>query len=262
MRALQALLIDIDGTLLTGTSDPMPGAREAMAAVREADIPYLLATNTTRMPVRDIGSRLAHAGIPVPQDRILSASKAAAEWLLSQGAESALLLLPPACREDFSGVDLDAPEPDYVVVGDLGNGWTFDALQLAFRALLDGAGLVAIQKNRYWNPGGGPTLDAGPFVAALEYAAATEATLVGKPSQAFFATALARLGAEPKSSVMIGDSLVNDVAGAQAAGLRGILVRAGGGDPAQADWGEVRPDAVLETMEELPRLLEHGRLRI
>lgn len=262
MRALEALLIDIDGTLLTGSSDPMPGAQEAMAAIRRAGVPYLLATNTTRMPVRTIGDRLANAGIPVPHDRILSASKAAAEWLLSAGAGSALLLLPSACREDFSGLDLDADEPDYVVVGDLGAGWTFDVLQRAFRALLEGAGLVAIQRNRYWNPGGGPILDAGPFVAALEYAADTEATLVGKPSRAFFATALARLGVEPKSSAMIGDSLVNDVAGAQAAGLRGILVRAGGGDPAQADRGEVWPDAVLETMAELPHLLERGRLRL
>ncbi len=262
MSPLEALLIDIDGTLLSGTSDPMPGAQEAMAAVREAGIPYLLATNTTRMPVRDIRDRLANAGIPVPLERILSASKAAAEWLLSRGSENVLLLLPEACREDFSGLDLGAPRPDYVVVGDLGPGWNFDVLQRAFRALLDGAGLVAIQKNRYWNPGPGPTLDAGPFVAALEYAADTEATLVGKPSQAFFATALARLGAEPKSSAMVGDSLVNDVAGAQAAGLRGFLVRAGGGDPAQADWGEVRPDAVLETMAELPHLLGHGRLRL
>jgi len=254
-RPIRALLIDIDGTLLSGDGRPMPGAAEAMAAVERAGIPFLLATNTTRMPVSAIAGRLAEAGMAVPADRILSATRAAALWLEDRGASSAMMLLPPACRGDFPGIDLDGDDPEFVVVGDLGHGWNFDVLQRAFRALLGGAGLLAIQRNRWWDPGDGPTLDAGPFVAALEYAADTTATLVGKPSPAFFATALARLGAGPEETAMVGDSLVNDVAGAQDAGIAGILVRRGGGDPAQPGRPGVRPDAVLETMAELPELL-------
>lgn len=252
--AIRGLLVDIDGTLLAGDGAALPGAREAMRAIQRAGIPYLLATNTTRMPVRAICERLLAQGIDVPRDRILSATRAAADWLQARGAASAMMLLPEPCREDFAGIDLDAASPEYVVAGDLGRGWSFDVLQSAFRAILGGAGLVAIQKNRYWDPGSGPTLDAGPFVAALEYAAGVTATLVGKPSPAFFATALARLGVQPHQAAMVGDSLVNDVAGAQAAGLTGILVR-GGGDPAQPDWGEIHPDAVLDSIADLPTLL-------
>ena len=252
---IRALLIDIDGTLLSGDGRPMPGAPEAMAAIGRARIPYLLATNTTRMPVGAIAARLAAAGIPVPPERILSATRAAADWLRERGASRVMVLLPPACREDFDGIDLDSPRPRFVVAGDLGRGWTFDVLQRAFRALLDGAGLVAIQRNRYWNPGDGPTLDAGPFVAALEYAAGVTATLVGKPSPAFFTLALDRLGAPPGETAMVGDSLINDVAGAQEAGIPGILVRAGGGDPAQPRRDGVQPDATIQTMAQLPGLL-------
>ena len=255
---IRALLIDVDGTLLAGDGRPMPGAPEAMAAIRRAGIPYLLATNTTRMPVAAIARRLEDAGIPVPPERILSAARAAAGWLHARNASSATVLLPPACREDFPGLDLDAPRPEFVVAGDLGRGWTFDVLQRAFRALLDGAGLVAIQRNRWWDPGDGPTLDAGPFVAALEYAADVTATLVGKPSSAFFAVALERLGAPPEATAMVGDSLVNDIAGAQDAGIAGVLVTRGGGDPAQPQRPGVRPDAVIETMAALPALLGIG----
>jgi len=252
---IRALLIDVDGTLLTGDGRPMPGAPEAMAAVRRSGMPYLLATNTTRMPVSAIARRLGAAGIPVPPERILSATRAAGHWLRGRGASSAMVLLPAACREDFPGLDLDAERPESVVVGDLGTGWTFETLQRAFRALLGGAGLLAIQRNRWWDPGDGPTLDAGPFVAALEYAADVTATLVGKPSPAFFAAALERLGAEARETAMVGDSLVNDIAGAQDAGIAGVLVRKGGGDPAQPHRPGVRPGAVIATMAELPGVL-------
>ncbi len=251
---IHGLLLDIDGTLLAGDGTALPGAREAVGAMQRAGVPYLLATNTTRMPVRSIRERLLAQGIDVPQDRILSATRAAVDWLKARGAASVMMLLPDPCREDFAGMDLDAASPEYVVAGDLGRGWSFDVLQGAFRVLLGGAGLVAIQKNRYWNPGTGPTLDAGPFVAALEYAAGMKATLVGKPSPAFFATALARLGIQPHQAVMVGDSVVNDVAGAQAAGLKGVLVR-GGGDPAQPGLGPVQPDAVLASIADLPAWL-------
>ncbi len=254
MAEIRGLLVDIDGTLLAGDGSALPGAREAMAAIQRAGVPYLLATNTTRMPVRAIRERLLAQGIHVPGERILSATRAAVEWLRARGATTAMMLLPEPCREDFAGIDLAAPSPEYVVVGDLGRGWNFDLLQAAFRAILEGAGLVAIQRNRSWDPGTGPTLDAGPFVAALEYAAGVEATLVGKPSPAFFATALSRLGLRPDETAMVGDSMVNDVAGAQAAGLAGILVHPTGRHAGE----EIRPDAVLPSIADLPGWLGLG----
>ena len=73
--------------------------------------------------------------------------------------------------------------PEAVDVGDLGRDWTFDRLNQAFRQLLNAARLVAIQKNRYWKSEAGWSLDAGPFVAALEFASGVEATVVGKPAR-------------------------------------------------------------------------------
>jgi ribonucleotide monophosphatase NagD (HAD superfamily) len=87
-----------------------------------------------------------------------------------------------------------------VVLGDLAAGWTFDVLNRAFRQVLAGARLVALQRNRYWKTADGLSLDAGPFVAALEYATGATATVVGKPSAAFFALATAALGVPPGRS--------------------------------------------------------------
>ncbi len=71
------------------------------------------------------------------------------------------------------------------------------------------------------------SLDAGPFVVALEYALGREATVLGKPSADFFRAALDSLGCGPEQAVMVGDDVEADVGGALAAGIAGLLVRQG-----------------------------------
>jgi HAD superfamily hydrolase (TIGR01458 family) len=121
--------------------------------------------------------------------------------------------------------------------------------------LMAGAPLVTLARNRYYLAAGGLVLDQGPFVAALEYAARREATLVGKPSPDFFAPALALLGARPGDAAVVGDDLEVDVGGAQACGMRGILVRTGKFRPEDAARTTVRPDAVLDSFADLPDFL-------
>ena len=70
-------------------------------------------------------------------------------------------------------------------------------------------------------------LDAGPFVAALEYAAGAEALVLGKPSPAFFAAARQEFSCPLDRVTMIGDDARSDVGAALAAGMRAILVQTG-----------------------------------
>ena len=115
-----------------------------------------------------------------------------------------------------------------MLVGNLGEGFTYGRLDAAFRHLVAGAELIALSKNRYWQTaGGGLSLDAGPFVAALEYASGKRSTCVGKPERAFFELALENLGLPAETVAMVGDDPELDIRGAQAAGLRGILVETG-----------------------------------
>ena len=103
-----------------------------------------------------------------------------------------------------------------------------------------------------------PVLDAGPFVAALEYAAGVEAVLLGKPSPEFFGSVLAEMGLGAGEALMVGDDFEADVGGAQAAGIPGILVRTGKyrrGDEGRAG---IRPDAILGSIAELPDWLTPG----
>jgi HAD superfamily hydrolase (TIGR01458 family) len=139
-------------------------------------------------------------------------------------------------------------------VGDLGAAWSFEHMNRAFRQVLAGARLVALQRNRYWKTAGGLSLDAGPFVAALEYAAGVEATLVGKPSRAFFDIAVASLGVPASDVVMVGDDPMSDVAGAHGAGCAGVLVRTGKYRPGDDLPAGRLPDAVVDSVADLPVL--------
>jgi HAD superfamily hydrolase (TIGR01458 family) len=117
---------------------------------------------------------------------------------------------------------------------------------------MDGAKLVALQKNRYWRTPDGLSLDAGPFVAALEYASGERAEVVGKPEEAFFRLALEDLGLEAGEVAMVGDDAEADVAGAKRAGLLGVQVKTGKWPP-DAEGGEA--DLVLDSVAGLPEAL-------
>jgi HAD superfamily hydrolase (TIGR01458 family) len=189
---------------------------------------------------------------------VFSAPVAAAGWLTERGIRRIQLLLPESTHDDFTDFEITSDDPEMVLVGDLGVGFTFERLNAAFRSLRAGAGLVAVHRNRFWLPEDGPTLDAGPFVAALEYAARVEATLVGKPSAAFFQTAAARTGVALERLAVVGDDVETDVAGARAAGLVSIQVRTGKYESSrQASLQPAgRPHRVIDSLANLPALLD------
>lgn len=254
MERPAAVLLDLDGTVYEDDS-PIPGVPEAVGALRRAGIAVRFVTNTTRMPCWMLAERLTAMGIRTQIEHVLTAPAAAAEWLRRAGVRRVAPYVAEATLEDFAGFEHDTGTPEAIVVGDLGTAWTFERLNAAFRQLMRGAQLVALQRNRYWKTADGLALDAGPFVAALEYAAGVTATIVGKPSRAFFDAAMATLGAVRGSVVMVGDDVVGDVAGAQEAGCAGILVRTGkyrDGDERVIVPG---PAAVIGSVADLPALL-------
>jgi phospholysine phosphohistidine inorganic pyrophosphate phosphatase len=247
---VRGLLLDLDGTLYT-ESGPVEGAHEALARLEGAGIPYRYVTNTTRRPRREVVARLDAMGFPVQEELVFTPAAAASVKLRGR---SCYPLVAEALLEDLDGLEYASVSPEYVLVGDLGEGFTYARLNTAFRYLMGGAELVALQKNRYWEKEDGLSLDAGPFVTALEYASGKLATVVGKPEAPFFEAALADLGLDAQEVAMVGDDAETDVAGAQKAGLRGVQVKTGkyqAGIPARG----VEPDLVLDSVARLPEAL-------
>jgi phospholysine phosphohistidine inorganic pyrophosphate phosphatase len=256
-----AYLIDLDGTLYAGGA-AVPGAVAALDRLRAARIPFRLVTNTTSRSRRMLVERLGELGFAVEAAELFTAPMAGAELAAAEGYRRAVPFVPEPALEDLGTLELAGgtsgrpPPPDWradaVVVGDLGGRWTHGLMQEAFEHLMAGAALVALSRDRYWLRDGRLTLDAGPFVAGLEYASGRPAVVAGKPSARFFGAAVAALGGPSAGEVaMVGDDLWSDVAGAQAAGLRGWLVRTGKFRPDTLRSSGVTPDRILRSVAEL-----------
>jgi phospholysine phosphohistidine inorganic pyrophosphate phosphatase len=252
-------LLDLDGTLYADGA-AIPGATQVLAALRRRGIPFRLVTNTTSRSRRDIVQRLGSYGFEVSEPEVFTATLAGAELARSAGYTRVAPFLPGAALEDLAGLELGggisgrrpAGPPQAVMVGDLAQGWSFALMQEAFEYLMDGAILIALSRDRYWLKEERLTLDAGAFVAGLEFAAGKPAVVAGKPSSAFYAGALLSLGLTPsRESVMVGDDLWSDVEGAQRAGLQGWLVRTGKYRESALHDSGVRPDRILPSIAAL-----------
>jgi len=226
LSEIDGLLIDIDGVLTHG-SEIIPGAAETLHALRDRGIPHRFITNTTIYCRLTLLDRLRAMGFPVEEHELFTATYAAAEYLRHQEAISYYPLLLPDAQLEFTGIDVDEETPQFVVVGDMGASFNFPRLNRAFRAVLNGAKLVALHKKRSWRAENGMYLDAGPFVVALEYATDQSALVIGKPSRPYMRMALDDLGLPPQRVAMIGDDIEIDVHGAQRVGMQGWLVKTG-----------------------------------
>ena len=248
---ISGCLLDLDGTVIQ-EDRLIPGAAAALHELRLDGIPFRFITNTTRRPRSAIVDHLRRLGVETTIEECLTAPAATAAWLRERGARRVSLLLNKDTFQDFDGLTRDDETPDHVVVGDLGTDWSFEVLDRAFRALIAGAELVAIQRNRYWQSGSRVTLDAGPLIAALEYASDKTAHLVGKPSSEFFHIAAAELALSPAQVVMVGDDLEADIEGAKRAGLQAVAVRTGKFRAEDERRAKEIADAVLDSLADLP----------
>jgi HAD superfamily hydrolase (TIGR01458 family) len=249
---INGLMLDLDGTLYVG-EQPVAGAGEAVGALKASGLTLRYVTNTTRVPRRAVVERMQKLGFLPEEGEVFTPAWAAARLI---GGRSCLALVNESLHEDLGRVRLTEDSPEVVLVGDLGEDFTYARLDAAFRCLMEGAELVALQKNRYWQSGGGLSLDAGPFVAALEYASGKRAFVVGKPEESFFRIALEDMRLQANEVAMVGDDAETDVAGAKKAGLWGILVRTGKWRPGD-DVEEA--DLVLDSVAALPMALEGER---
>ncbi|MPV87949.1 HAD-IIA family hydrolase, partial [Georgenia ruanii] len=259
---LRAVLLDVDG-VLTVSWTALPGAVEAFAALRASGVPLALVTSTTSRTRAAVGEALRAAGFDVADEEIVTAPVATAAYLAEHHPGARCLLLSSGdVTADLTGVMLvgpDAEQVDVVLVGGAGPELGYPALNRAFGHLLRGARLVAMHRSMFWRTDAGLALDAGAFVAALEAASGTTAEVVGKPAAGLFTAALARLGIEPAEAVMVGDDVDADVLAAQRAGLAGVLVRTGKFLPETLENADGEPDAVLDSVADLPAWLERRR---
>jgi HAD superfamily hydrolase (TIGR01458 family) len=256
LSEIKGFLIDLDGVMYTG-ENPVPGSDEAIHFLKDNGYAYRFVSNTTRKNRHTIAVSLSRMGLEIPEKYIFTPLVAAVTYMKKTGKHRFNLIITGDAGRDFPQPDTrkSHEKPDYVILGDAGDEINYRRLNTAFRDLMGGAELIALERDRYWMDHDGLSLSAGPFVTALEFATGKKAVLMGKPSRDFFDLALNDMGLDPEKVVMIGDDIQTDVGGAQNAGIRGILVRTGKYREDLVCKSEIRPDLTIGSIAHIREIL-------
>src|SRR3954471_1225431 len=255
---MAAILLDIDGVFHV-SGEPIAGGADAVRRLREAGHRLRFVTNNTTRARATLAEELRGMGIPLEDDELQTTPRAAAHTLAGRRV---LAMTMHAIVGEFEGVELVGEDAEAVLIGGADETpetnlvFSYMNLARAFHELEGGAELYCLHKNRWWQTRNGPALDAGAFVAGLEYATHTDAIVLGKPSTAYFEAALSALDADAGMTWMVGDDIEADIGGAQAHGMRTVLVRTGKFRPDAVEAGNVRPDGIVSSIAALPDWLE------
>ena len=228
---MAAILLDVEGVLQV-SGEAIPGAAEAVQRLRAGGHRLRFVTNTTMHSKAQLADELRREGIEVADAEVQTAADAAVAALRGRRV---LALVMEALVGDLEGLELVGEGADAVLIGGVDETpetnvvFSYMNLARAFAELELGAELYCLHRNRWWQTTRGPLLDSGAFVAGLEYAANTEATVLGKPSAAYFDAACKALDAEPTMTWMVGDDL---------------------------EVSRARPDAIISSIAHLPGWLE------
>ncbi len=252
--SIKGILFDLDGVLYVDAKT-IAGAVEAVNKIRASGLSCRFVTNTSTLSLDSLQQKLHSFGFDIPTREIISAPQAAVRFLAKQPDPVCRLLLAEDVKKDFQAFRQSETDVGYIVVGDIGDAWTYPMLNEIFNSLVKGAKLIAIHKNRFWQTAQGLQMDIGGFVQALEYASGTQAMMIGKPARDFFQIALDDMHLAAAETAMIGDDIDSDVDGAQQAGLAGILVRTGKYRQAYTEASAVTPQLVLDSVNDLPAAL-------
>jgi HAD superfamily hydrolase (TIGR01458 family) len=257
---MACILLDIDGVLHV-SGEPIPGAQDAVDRLRAAGHRLRFVTNNSTTPRTALAEELRALGFSLADDELQTTPRAAAREL---AGKRVLALVMSGVVDDLEGVELVGDGAHAVLVGGCDESlepnqvFSYMNLARAFSEIQAGAELYCMHKNRWWQTSRGPMLDGGAFVAGLEYATGVTATVLGKPSPAYFAAALDALDAEPELTWLVGDDIEADIRGAQAFGMRTALVRTGKFRPESLEGSAVVPDVVLSSLALFPDWLERS----
>jgi HAD superfamily hydrolase (TIGR01458 family) len=256
-KDIRGFLIDLDGVLYIGNR-AVDGAPDAIEFLIKNGYPFRCISNTTRKCRHTIACHLSSLGFDIPENHIFSPALAAIAYMKKTRRTRYYLLTTGDVDRDFAEMGTTSPDtkPNWVIIGDAGDKVTYDSMNMAFRYLMDGAGLLALENDRYWMAANGLSLSAGPFVKALEYATGKTAVVIGKPSLEFFNLALQDMHLRPEQVAMIGDDIITDIGGAYHAGMKGILVRTGKYRSDSVDTAVIKPACIIDSVSRIKDIVQ------
>lgn len=256
-RYYAGYVFDLDGTLYLG-DHLLPGAAEAVATVRERGAHVAFLTNKPLERTEVYAAKLTDLGIPASGRDVVSSTDALTRYLRAHAPDARILPITEPLLVDllheagFRTVGLDQPGSADLVVVSWDRTFDYAKLHAAFRAVRNGARLVATNPDPFCPDPDGDLPDCAAMLAAIEACTGARAeAVVGKPSPHMAATLLERLALPATDTLLVGDRLLTDVRMAHEAGMASALVLTGATGIDAVREASIIPDFVLGGVAEI-----------
>jgi HAD superfamily hydrolase (TIGR01457 family) len=256
LTKIRAVVSDMDGVLWRGDR-AMPGLTEFFSFMREHNVRFVLATNNATRTAAQYAEKLAEFGVRVSEAEILPSCDVISDYLktITPPGTRVFVVGEAALADSIRarGFVVNDTEAEIVVAG-LDRQATFAKLTQATRLIRRGARFIGTNPDRTW-PGENEIMPgAGAILAFLEAATEVKPLIVSKPEPIMFQQAMARMGSQTETTVMIGDRLETDILGGQRAGLKTILVLSGVSAEADIEQMSIHPDWIFRDIGELTQV--------
>jgi glycerol-1-phosphatase len=249
-------LVDLDGVVWTGR-ELVPGSVEALTELLAGGKEICFVTNNPGSLASAYAGRLREAGVPVADDRVVTAGEATARLAAERAGAgaTAFVIGAPAFGETVAAAGLEllegenGREADVVIVSGH-RDFDYGELLTATRALQRGATLLATSRDPTMPMPGGAVPGSGAVLAAVETASGARAEIGGKPEPPLFELARKRI-APAQRVAMVGDRVSSDIEGGRRAGLETVLVLSGATSPEEAAEAVPAPDRIVADLAAL-----------
>jgi 4-nitrophenyl phosphatase len=131
----------------------------------------------------------------------------------------------------------------------------YDRLATASLLILAGADFIGTNPDPSFPSERGQVPGAGAIQALIAAATGVKPIIIGKPERAMFDEARRRMGAGLENTIMVGDRLTTDIAGAAAADLKTILVLSGISQREDLVGSTIQPDFIFDDIRTLTEAL-------
>ncbi len=257
LKKISLFILDLDGTIYF-ENKLIPGAKEFVDKLYEANIDYVFMSNNSSVSSKIYYKRLNKLGIKCQTDNIFSSALAMGMYLKNNYPNNRVYLVgTKAFRKELKNyqVKLVDKDPDIVVVG-YDRELNYQKLIKACTFLDDGAIFLATNpdlvyplKNKRYLP------DCGSMCMMITNATKKEPLYIGKPNPLMVEVLLDKFKIQEDQAIIVGDRLYTDMQMAINAKINSALVLTGEATKEEQEKSKINPTYIFNSIEDIIPLI-------
>jgi 4-nitrophenyl phosphatase len=247
---IRALILDMDGVLWR-QNQPIGDLPTIFNRIKNNHLKVTLATNNASLSIKQYQEKLNKFGVTLSDEEIINSSQVMAHYLDRQYPNGGTLYIvgENGLRETLTknNFALGEEHVQAVIVG-MDREINYEKLCRATLLIRSGAAFLATNADVTFPTPQGLVPGVGAILACIETATSVKPYVVGKPAPAIYEIAMQRMGVKPEETLVVGDRLETDIAGAQTLGCLTALVLSGVTDPTAAQKWTPAPDLIAQDL--------------